>query len=139
MLSARDLSMFSDLLEVLAEAFGGPFGGSTGSAALLGKPHFLAVVALDGLRVVGGLTSYMLESYTSSRPLLYVYDLAVASAYRRQGIGTGLIRFITAYGRENGFEEIFVQAHRADSYALDFYRRAGATSEEDVVQFSFSL
>jgi aminoglycoside 3-N-acetyltransferase I len=135
-LSPQDESAFSALVEVFAEAFDVDY---TARPGILANPSFLAVVAQEDGRLAGGLTAYVLESFASPRPSLYLYDLAVSDAYRRQGVGTGLIRFLTAYARERGFGEVFVQAHRVDGYALEFYRQTGVSGEEDVVQFYFSL
>src|SRR4051794_6601397 len=54
---------------------------------LLEEDNFLVFVAVSESKVVGGLTSYVLRQYYSRGPLAYVYDLAVATAFQRQGIG----------------------------------------------------
>lgn len=105
---------------------------------LLARDDFFVFVAvLDG-RVVGGLTSYTLRQYYSISPLVYIYDLAVATEYQRKGIGKMLIAEIQNYCKDIGVEEVFVQADVADDYALDFYRSTGARGE-DVVHFYYPL
>lgn len=106
---------------------------------LLMKANFLVMVAKAENKILGGLTVYVLDQYYSSKPLAYLYDLAVLSEFQRKGIGGALIHYLTDYCRENNFEEVFVQADRIDTYALDFYRQTKPTSEEDVVHFYYSF
>ncbi len=103
------------------------------------KPNFLTLVAKAGSKVLGGLTVYILDQYYSKKPLAYIYDLAVLKKFQRRGIGKSLIKYLTDYCKENGFEEVFVQADRIDDYALNFYRSTKVTNEEDVIHFYYLL
>jgi|SRR5690554_2689919 len=106
---------------------------------LLQKDNFFAVVAKADHQIVGGLTVYILDQYYSEKPLAYIYDLAVLTAYQRKGIGRKLIGHTNQYCRQQGFEEAFVQADKIDDYAIDFYRTTLPTREEQVVHFSYRL
>ncbi|MFC7523034.1 GNAT family N-acetyltransferase [Parapedobacter sp. GCM10030251] len=129
------ISVFEEVFEM--ENFKRP---STGHLmTLLRKETFFAVVAKAGNQVVGGLTVYILDQYYSERPLAYIYDLAVLTAYQRKGIGRNLIEFTTEYGKQRGFEEVFVQADKVDEYAVQFYRSTRATEEEQVIHFYYTL
>lgn len=106
---------------------------------LLSQDGFYVFVALDkNDLVVGGMTAYTLIQYYSIKPLVYIFDLAVKTDLQRKGIGKKLILAINDYCHDAGVEEIFVQADRADDYALDFYRKTTAI-EEDVVHFYYPL
>lgn len=105
---------------------------------LLKKQDFYVFAAMLDNKVVGGLTSYVLDQYYSNSKLLYVYDLAVKTTLQRQGIGRKLISGVTNYCKETGIEEVFLQAELVDDYALDFYRSTGA-KEELVVHFNYPL
>jgi aminoglycoside 3-N-acetyltransferase I len=59
---------------------------------LLGSKYFIALVALKNGSVVGGLAAYELQKFEQERSEIYIYDLAVASAHRREGIATALIK-----------------------------------------------
>jgi aminoglycoside 3-N-acetyltransferase I len=104
--------------------------------AVLKQDCFHVFVARDNNHVIGGLTAYELTSYYTEGAYLYVYDLAVAREYQRQGIGTSLIAAVKDYFRGSHIEEIFVQAEAADDYAVDFYRSTGARSD-NVVSFTY--
>lgn len=68
-LTAADLPVMHRLLEMFGEAFDDPrtYRGAVPSDAyltsLLGKPQFVALAALDGERVVGGLGAYLLDKF----------------------------------------------------------------------------
>lgn len=105
---------------------------------LLVKDDFFVFVASSDKEIVGGLTAYTLQQYYSELPLVYIYDLAVKTAFQRKGIGSSLISGINNYCKERGVEEVFVQADEIDDYALEFYRSTGATAER-VVHFYYPL
>lgn len=106
---------------------------------LLDKESFFAVVAKTESKVIAGLTVYVLDQYYTQKPLGYIYDLAVLTAYQRKGVGKKLIAFTQDYCKKKRFEEVFVQADKVDDYALDFYGRTKPTKEEQVVHFSYNL
>lgn len=106
---------------------------------LLKKDEFYAFAAYDEKdELVGGLTAYKLMQYYSTKPLVYIFDLAVKEPLQRNGIGSQLVATINSYCKKMGAEEVFVQADRVDDYALNFYRKTGGT-EEDVVHFTYAL
>ena len=106
---------------------------------LLGKEDFMVFAALQGNRVVGGLTAYVLHQYYAEKPLAYIFDLAVAADLQRKGIGKQLIEAFNSYCRKQGFEEVFVQADRDEEHAVNFYRSTSPTNEEDVIHFYYTL
>ena len=101
--------------------------------ALLAKPHVLALVALDGGTVVGGLVAYQLEKLEQARSEIYIYDLAVAERHRRQGVATGLIRALGKIAKQRGAWVMFVQADPIDPPAIALYQKLG--TREDVFHF----
>ena len=92
-LFAVDLPALKALLALFGEAFGEPdtYQGAVPTdaylAALLGKPHFIALAALRGGEVVGGLAAYELEKFEQARSEIYIYDLAVREDRSPQGGG----------------------------------------------------
>ena len=141
-LNERDLNRFIELIELFGDVFEmKEFKKSSDEYLknLLCKKDFMVFVAVRENHVIGGLTAYSLDQYYSDRPLAYIYDLAVSKSYQRQGVGKNLIKSFKDFCLENGFEEIFVQADKVDSYALDFYRQTNITGEEQVVHFTYAL
>lgn len=104
---------------------------------LLSDPSFIAVAARagegDAARVVGALAAYVLRKFEQARSEIYLYDLAVDAAHRRQGIATALIEALKQVARERGAYVIFVQADRGDDPAIALYTKLGV--REDVLHF----
>jgi aminoglycoside 3-N-acetyltransferase I len=137
-LAGQDIDEFVELIELFAEVFAMEnftLPNRVYLREVLSKPAFIAMVALDGQRVVGGLTAYVLEQYYSVKPLAYLYDLGVEAARQRRGIGRQLIAALRKYCQEQGFEELFVQADLEDEHASEFYRATLAAGEKEVRQF----
>jgi len=63
---------------------------------LLGSDRFIALAALKNGAVVGGIAAYVLHKFEQERSEIYIYDLAVAAAHRREGIATALILVLAA-------------------------------------------
>lgn len=141
-LKSSDINKFHELIsvfEVVFEMRNLNRPDSVHLQKLLEKENFFAITALNNNKVIAGLTVYILEQYYSEKPLAYLYDLAVLTEFQRKGIGRQLIRFTNEYCRQRGFEEIFVEADKTDSYAIDFYRLTNPTAEEQVIHFSYLL
>ena len=142
-LAVSDLPVLKDLLAVFGEAFNeretyqGAVPSDAYLEALLAKPHFLAVAALRGQEVVGGLAAYVLEKFERARSEIYIYDLAVREADRRKGVATGLIRALGRVAKARGAYVMFVQADTGDDAAIRLYESLG--TREDVHHFDIPV
>jgi aminoglycoside 3-N-acetyltransferase I len=105
---------------------------------LLNRPDFICFAATYKNEVIGGLTAYELPMYHSETSEMFIYDIAVKPAFQRKGIGKKLLLAAKEYGKQNGMQEIFVDANEEDQHALDFYRSMNGR-EEKVVQFSYPV
>lgn len=103
---------------------------------LLESETFIAIVALVGARVVGGLAGYVLPKFEQARSEFYIYDLAVDEAYRRRGVATSLIDRLRKLAAARGIYVIFVQADHGDDAAIALYTRLGI--REDVLHFDIA-
>jgi len=133
------------LLEALSTTFGEAFEdaetytGKRPSAdylrRLLSDDSFIALAALKESEVVGGIAAYELRKFEQERSEIYIYDLAVLAAFRRQGIATALIRELQAFAAARGAYVIFVQADTTvdDEPAIALYTKLG--TREDVLHF----
>lgn len=130
-LANTDVGRLKDLLRVFGEAFGEPatYQHSVPSndylARLLSKPHFIAVVAMAGDEVVGGLAAYELDKFEQDRREIYIYDLAVAERHRRRGVATALIGELRTIASQRDVYVIFVQADPQDGPAVSLYESFG--------------
>ena len=127
----------------LNELFGKAFGDSeTYSSArpsaeylqsFLSKDHIIALAALAGEDIVGGLVAYELPKLERERSEIYIYDLAVAEPHRRQGVATALIDHLREIGKQRGAWVMYVQADYGDDPAIALYTKLG--TREDVMHF----
>lgn len=106
---------------------------------LLGGDSFIALAALKSGVVIGGIAAYELKKFEQERSEIYIYDLAVESAHRRQGIATALIEKLKDIAAERGAYAIFVQADTGieDEPAIALYTKLGR--REDVLHFDISV
>ena len=75
--------------------------------------------------------------FEQERSEIYIYDLAVAAAYRRQGIATALILELKKIAAARGAYVIFVQADIGDAPAIALYRKLG--TPENVLHFDIGV
>lgn len=138
-LGQSDQPTFGLLLDLFGRAFEqeAEYGDHRPSAGylndLLGSDSFIAMVALDGECVVGGLAAYELKKFEQERSEIYVYDLAVEQGWRRQGIATALLTELQIEATKRGAHVIFIQADYGDEPAIALYSKLG--TREEVLHF----
>jgi ribosomal protein S18 acetylase RimI-like enzyme len=86
----------------------------------------LVFVAEDEGQVVGAV----MGGYDGHRG--WVYSLAVRPGYRRQGVGTGLVRQVEAELTVLGCLKINLQVRASNAVVVAFYERLGYVVEERV-------
>jgi len=142
-LTATDVACLKELLRVFGEAFDevDTYQHSVPSdeylSRLLAKQHFIAVVAMQGEEVIGGLTAYELDKFEQERREIYIYDLAVLEGRRRKGIATGLINELRNIAAERNVHVIFVQADLGDDPAIALYESLG--TKETALHFDIEV
>jgi ribosomal protein S18 acetylase RimI-like enzyme len=70
---------------------------------------------------------------------MFLYELSVAEAHRRRGIGTALVRALAELARERGCYGMWVGTDADNEAALGAYRAAGAGLPEPFVMLDWSL
>jgi aminoglycoside 3-N-acetyltransferase I len=142
-LTPDDVGLMEGLLTVFGEAFNelATYGSKRPPAEylklLLGGESFIALAGLKGNQVVGGLAAYELKKFEQQRSEIYIYDLAVSIAHRRQGIATALINELKRVAASRGVYVIFVQADIGDGPATALYTKLGI--REDVLHFDIDV
>ncbi len=142
-LGRKDTARFDEMLAVFGHAFddeetyGAARPGPDYRARLFDSDGFVALVALQDDTVVGALAAYELVKFEQERSEYYIYDLAVDTAFRRQGIATALIGELQRIAAEHGAWVIFVQADHGDDAAIALYTKLGV--REDVLHFDIPV
>jgi aminoglycoside 3-N-acetyltransferase I len=140
-ISPGDVVLLQDLLVVFGAAFDDmdTYTGKPPKAdylrRLLTSDYFIALVALKNDEIVGGIAAYELRKFEQERSEIYIYDLAVASAHRREGIATAMIEELKKIAASRGAYVIFVQSDVGveDQPAIELYTKLG--KREDVLHF----
>jgi aminoglycoside 3-N-acetyltransferase I len=142
-LRPADVPLLRQLNAMFGDAFGdvATYGAQPPSdaylLALLAKEHVIALVAMRGEEVVGGLVAYELEKFERARRELYIYDLAVSEPNRRRGIATALIDGLRDIAARRGAWVVYVQADYADPPAIALYEKLG--TREEVLHFDIEV
>jgi len=142
-LTPDDLALMEAVLTTFGEAFeevetyGKNRPGEEYLRRLLGSDYFIVLAALKEDEVVGGLAAYELKKFEQERSEIYIYDLAVAEAHRRQGVATALVQALKNIAVARGAYVIFVQADIGDDPAIELYTKMGA--REDVLHFDIAV
>ena len=144
-LTQNDLSLMQALLTMFGEAFDDAETYNTKRPSegylrqLLGSGTFIALAALQGSDVIGGLAAYELHKFEQERSEIYIYDLAVDQGHRREGVATTLIIKLKEIAAQRGAYVIFVQADTtpSDEPAIALYTKLGV--REDVLQFDIAV
>jgi aminoglycoside 3-N-acetyltransferase I len=134
-LQPNDVTLMRAMMTVFGEAFNDSETYTQGCPStrylerLLRAPYIIALAAIKDTLVVGGVVAYELMKFEQERSEMYIYDLAVAEAHRRQGIATALVEELKALAEERNACSIFVQADSADAPAIGLYTKLGAPAE----------
>jgi aminoglycoside 3-N-acetyltransferase I len=138
-LAGKDVNVMRAMLTLFGEAFDERATYTKAQPddaylkALLSGGAFIAIAALAGEKVVGGLAAYTLPKFEQARTEIYIYDLAVDAEFRRHGIATAMIEELKTLARSKDAYVIYVQADYGDDPAIALYTKLGV--REDVLHF----
>jgi aminoglycoside 3-N-acetyltransferase I len=141
-LGAGDTEAFRGMLAMFGSAFEDPQTYCTNQpndgylVQLLSNPNFLALAALSGSEVIGGLAGYVLPKFEQARSEFYIYDLAVTEKHRRRGVASALLEELKIQAHQRGVYVLFVQADYGDDPAIALYTKLGV--REDVMHFDIA-
>jgi aminoglycoside 3-N-acetyltransferase I len=144
-ITSNELKTMSDLLSMFGQAFDDIDTYTAHQPAadylqrLLNSDTFIALAAIKGDEVVGGLAAYELMKFEQQRSEIYIYDLAVATGHRREGIATALIDALGRIAAARGAYVMFVQADTGveDQPAIALYSKLG--TREEVLHFDIAV
>ncbi len=138
-LAPSDAALLRQMLDLFGREFADPDAYLRAQPSdgylerLLARDTFVALAALQDGQLVGALAGYILHKFEQARSELYLYDLAVDSKHRREGVATALIERLKAFAKERGIFIIFVQADYGDDAAIALYSKLGRRA--DVLHF----
>lgn len=97
---------------------------------LLVREDFHILVAMDGDKVIGGLTAYELPMYKEEVNEIFLYEIGVDEDYRMKNIATKLIEHLKQIALEKGIPEMYVGTELNNIPAQSLYKKTGGTFEQ---------
>ena len=123
------------------EAAGALFDSAPDAVAsnrfLAGDGHHL-LVAYEGAAAVGFVTGVEM-THPDKGTEMFLYELAVAEAHRRRGVGVRLVTGLRDLARERGCYGMWVLTNRENRAAMATYVASGATEEGEETMLSWGL
>jgi len=104
----------------------------------LGEPGHHLLIAYAGDTPVGFVTGVEL-THPDKGTEMFLYELGVAEAHRRRGIGKALVAALVRLAREAGCYGMWVLTDQDNRAALATYQAAGAAREPDTVMLGWEF
>jgi ribosomal protein S18 acetylase RimI-like enzyme len=101
------------------------------------RNHHLLVAYEDG--VPAGFVSGIEMAHPDKGTEMFLYELGVAEAYRRRGIGRNLVKRLAEIARSSGCYGMWVLTDESNLGAMATYGSADATAKEETVLFSWQF
>jgi aminoglycoside 3-N-acetyltransferase I len=144
-LAPHDVDLMSSMLTMFGDAFDDKDSYNSKRPSdeyvkkILGSDTFIALTAVKNDQVVGAIAAYELHKFEQERSEIYIYDLAVLEAHRREGIATALIEELKNIAVKRGAYAVFVQAdtNLEDQPAIALYTKLGIRT--DVLHFDINV
>src|SRR5215475_864027 len=125
--------------EVVAASplFDGPARPEWARRFLDAPAHHLLLAYVDDepVGMITGVETTMPDKGTE----MFLYELAVASAYQRRGIGRALVEALAAIAVEHGCYGMWVLTEPENVAALATYRSGGGTQTEHAAMFTWTF
>ena len=102
----------------------------------LADPNHHLLIAYSG-DVPTGFVSGVEVTHPDKGTEMFLYELAVDEAHRRQGIGTALVESLCDLAREQGCYGMWVLTDDDNAAAGATYRKAGGEVESQPLMFSW--
>lgn len=68
-------------------------------------------------------------------PSIYLEDLYIKQGYRGKGYGLKMLKAVAKYAKDNGYSRMDWQALNWNTSAIDFYKKLGAESNDEQLDF----
>jgi ribosomal protein S18 acetylase RimI-like enzyme len=107
---------------------------------LLGADTNYLLAALAGGAPVGFLTAYRMPALDGDVSMVYLFEIEVAPAFRRQGLGTRLIELLKRLCGATDVEDIWVGTENTNTAARRLYESTGGVyASHDNCEFIYEL
>jgi len=124
-------------IEAAAYLFDQAVGRSASLRFLADPTHHLLLAWRD--EEVLGFVSGIETTHPDKGTEMFVYELEVGEAHRRQGVGTSLVRALAQVAEDAGCYGMWVLTDHDNAAALATYRAAGAEPPTPHVMLGWSI
>ena len=112
----KEFSLFEKMAEKMENCFD----------RMVSEREFIhGFVAENEIGQIVGYVTYFYCYYTWVGKSMYIDDLFVKQNYRKNGIGTLLMRSVIDYAKESGCHKLRWQVSNWNQPAIDFYKKLG--------------
>jgi len=126
--------------EAIAHVHERPVANDSTIDYFLNDPTCYLMLAVEDGRVIGSLNGHSLRRPHRSNLQFLLYEIDVAAAHRKQGVGHALVSAFTAEARAAGADEIWVLTNESNRAAFSLYSKCGFRRvNEDDVMMSLAL
>jgi len=101
-------------------------------------PDFHCLIAEEGSSVVGFLVYYFVPFTYRAKPNLIIKELYIADRHRGRGIGRNLMKAVARQAQETSCGMIKWWVAKWNERGMDFYKRLGATIDNEWHEFQLS-
>ena len=101
-------------------------------------PDFHCLIAEEGSTLVGFLVYYFVPFTYRAKPNLIIKELYIADRHRGRGIGRKLMKAVARQAQETSCGMIKWWVAKWNEQGMDFYRRLGATIDNEWHEFQLS-
>ena len=100
----------------------------------LAEPAAIAFVATSDTDIVGWTWGYR-QIRPDGRDQVLLYEIETAAKWRRQGVGTALLRAVLDLARSEGFARVWLCTNESNTAAMALYQAEGGKrfQQDDVV------
>ena len=133
-LNITDADLASQIVRAIKgedESNGAPSLDSDGMRLWLENSANVLIAATAAERPVGFALGYFLDRVDEARPMLFFYEIVVASDDRRCGIGRRLVEAMKAIAHEKQVTKMWVQTNPDNTAARRLYQCTGGAECPD--------
>ena len=110
------------------------------NSAFLSRVENVLIVAIENGLPVGYIVAYLLDRVDRDQRMMFFYEIGVAEAHRRRGVGKTLVGQLKSLCRTHDVMKMWVPTGRSNIAATRLYASTGATplSLGDEVTYTYS-